>query len=72
MGTIGLVVLKVLIWVFSDDDLQNWCEKSVFGKKPNNNMVTGKPEAQMNRFGDAILGVSPTPCSNGFCAAAIP
>ena len=58
MGAIGLIVLVVLIWVFSDDDLQNWCEKSVFGKKPNNNMVTGKPKAQMNLFGDAILGVS--------------
>ena len=58
MGTIGLVVLEVLIWVFSDDDLQNWCEQSVLGKKPNDNMVTGKLEAQMNLFGDAILGVS--------------
>ena len=29
--TVGVVVIQLLIWAFSDDDLQDWCEACAFG-----------------------------------------
>jgi hypothetical protein len=32
---IVITIIQVLIWYFSDNDLQTWFEKCAFGKSPN-------------------------------------
>ena len=56
--TVGLIVLEVIIWAVSDNDLQNWCEQCVFGISPNQNAVDKKPEEQMQTFGKALVSVN--------------
>ena len=56
--SIATLVISVAIWYFSDDDLQDWLEQCVFGIQSNQNMGTGKPEAQMENFSKALIDVT--------------
>jgi hypothetical protein len=50
-----ITVIQVLIWYFSDNDLQTWFEKSTFGKAPNTPpWEAGK---QHEEFEKALKGV---------------
>lgn len=58
---VSLFVLFVsgVIWVFTDDELQKWCDRSAFGANRSKVLADAYPNAeiQMKRFGEALREV---------------
>ena len=54
--SVGVLVISVAIWYFSDDALEDWCEESAFGKTPQNSRFPSA-EAQMKSLDKALLEV---------------
>jgi hypothetical protein len=54
--SVGVLVISVAIWYFSDDALEDWCEESAFGKIPQDSRFTNA-EAQMKALDEALLEV---------------
>jgi hypothetical protein len=53
--SIATVAIQIIIWKFSDDKLQEWCELSAFGN--NKEKRIKNPQQQMNDFQNALLEV---------------
>lgn len=53
----SLIVIGIhgVIWIFSDDELQNWCKRSAFGKDKKNTFT--RAEIQMKEFKVALTEV---------------
>jgi hypothetical protein len=54
--SLGVLVISLAIWYFSDDALEDWCEESAFGKKPQDSRFANA-EAQMKALDKALLEV---------------
>ncbi len=54
--SVGVLVISVAIWYFSDDALEEWCEESAFGKTPQDSRFANA-EAQMKALDKALLEV---------------
>lgn len=52
--TVGIFGIQVFIWIFSDDDLQPWCEQSAFGLKRDSGWT---PKRQMDEYTEALKSV---------------
>ena len=52
--TVGIFGIQVFIWIFSDDDLQSWCEQSAFGLKRDSGWT---PKRQMEEYTEALKSV---------------
>lgn len=54
--SVGVLVISVAIWYFSDDALEDWCEESAFGKTPQSSRFANG-ETQMKALEKALLEV---------------
>lgn len=56
--TVGSFSIQVLIWIFTDDDLQDWCERCAFGETPDKSWT---PKKQFEELQTALkaVGVGP-------------
>jgi hypothetical protein len=52
--TVGTFAIQVFIWVFTDDDLQYWCERCAFGKERDKSWI---PKRQDEEFFKALQAV---------------
>ncbi|MCB4359496.1 T6SS effector BTH_I2691 family protein [Quatrionicoccus australiensis] len=52
--TVGIFGIQVFIWIFTDDDLQSWCERSAFGLKRDSGWT---PKRQMEEYTEALKSV---------------
>lgn len=52
--TVGTFAIQVFIWVFTDDDLQYWCERCAFGKERDKSWI---PKRQDEEFLKALQAV---------------
>lgn len=52
--TVGTFAIQVFIWVFTDDDLQYWCERCAFGKERDKSWT---PKRQEDEFFKAFQAV---------------
>ena len=52
--TVGTFAIQVFIWVFTDDDLQYWCERCAFGKERDKSWI---PKRQDEEFFKALQSV---------------
>jgi hypothetical protein len=42
--TVGLVIIEVLIWTFTPDALETWCDRSAFAKTPNDSYTSAEDQ----------------------------
>jgi hypothetical protein len=54
--TLGIFGIQALIWIFTDDALQEWCEESAFGTRRNAGWVA-EPSGQMQALDKALVEV---------------
>ena len=54
--SVGVLVISVAIWYFSDDALESWCEESAFGRTPQSARFP-TAEKQMKALDEALLEV---------------
>jgi hypothetical protein len=52
--TVGTFAIQVFIWVFTDDDLQYWCDRCAFGKEHDKSWT---PKRQEEEFFKALQAV---------------
>lgn len=52
--TVGIFGIQVFIWVFTDNELQYWCERCAFGKSPDKSWT---PKRQDEEFFKALQAV---------------
>ena len=52
--TVGTFAIQVFIWVFTDDDLQYWCERCAFGRARDKSWI---PKRQEDEFFKALQAV---------------
>lgn len=53
---LATLAISLAVWYFTDDALQDWCEESAFGKKPQKKRFNTADE-QMKSFEKAFLEV---------------
>ena len=54
--SVGVLVISVAIWYFSDDALQEWCEDCAFGKLPQGSRFA-TPKLQMDALDKALVEI---------------
>jgi hypothetical protein len=54
--TLGTFAVQALIWMFTDDALESWCEECAFGAKRNQGWATN-PTQQMSALDKALIEV---------------
>jgi hypothetical protein len=56
--SIFILFVSGVIWVFTDDELQKWCDRCAFGaKRKSLSDAYPNTDTQMNRFGEALKEV---------------